>query len=576
MAEEIRGPKAPKDPTKKRPSFYIMRNKGVSGSPQPDGRGIQFIYEDSGRLINSSKITGNITDENIHELLKTTEGFRKLVYSIGVSATAPDKDMNVLFAFQMYGKNDKYAGGTTIEKMIKANDMENIIVLDELDWEDDDFEPGQIRFEFEKAGMAAKVNVRFFLNDGFDAPEPEEEYPVDFGSERYKEIIANAVVNQGNNYRIKKALDKARRGEDVTISFIGGSITQGAGAVPINTECYTYKAFTGLCKLLGKGVDENIHYCKAGVGGTPSELGMLRYERDVLMDDAGEPDIVVVEFAVNDEGDETKGVCYDSLVRKIWAGPKKPAVILMFSVFADDYNLQERLSPVGYGYNLPMVSAKNAVTDQFYLSHEDGRIISKSQYFYDVFHPSNDGHTIMADGIIELISRAMNSDYDEEVDIISMDAPIGKTFENVIFFDKVLNADSATVTEGAFIYTDDATQSVERNLDLHQTAEFPYNYMYKGALEGNGESPLPLKVEINCKAFLLVIKDSGEINAGKADIYADGKFVMTYDPKEIGWNHCNPVIVINEEESKNHIIEVYINKEDLDKDLTILGFGYVK
>ena len=41
------------------------------------------------------------------------------------------------------------------------------------------------------------------------------------------------------------------------------------------------------------------------------------------------PDVVIVEFAVNDEGDETKGECYDSLVRKIFNGPGQPAVILM-------------------------------------------------------------------------------------------------------------------------------------------------------------------------------------------------------------------------------------------------------
>lgn len=43
---------------------------------------------------------------------------------------------------------------------------------------------------------------------------------------------------------------------------------------------------------------------------------MIRFDRDVLRE--GErPDIVVIEFAVNDEGDETKGVCYESLVRKV-------------------------------------------------------------------------------------------------------------------------------------------------------------------------------------------------------------------------------------------------------------------
>lgn len=51
----------------------------------------------------------------------------------------------------------------------------------------------------------------------------------------------------------------------------------------------------------------------AFIGGIPSEPGMIRYERDVLrIKEDGEPlenppDIVIVEFGVNDDGDETKG-----------------------------------------------------------------------------------------------------------------------------------------------------------------------------------------------------------------------------------------------------------------------------
>lgn len=42
------GPTAPKDPEKKRPYFYIMREKEIFGLKQADGRGVQFIYEDCG------------------------------------------------------------------------------------------------------------------------------------------------------------------------------------------------------------------------------------------------------------------------------------------------------------------------------------------------------------------------------------------------------------------------------------------------------------------------------------------------------------------------------------------------
>ena len=79
----MNGPAAPKDPEKKRPYFYIMKDKEIFGAKQEDGSAIHFIYESDGRLINSAQIVGNITDENMLRLLETVEGFGKLVHSIG-------------------------------------------------------------------------------------------------------------------------------------------------------------------------------------------------------------------------------------------------------------------------------------------------------------------------------------------------------------------------------------------------------------------------------------------------------------------------------------------------------------
>lgn len=123
---------------------------------------------------------------------------------------------------------------------------------------------------------------------------------------------------------------------------------------------------------------------KAGVGGTPSELGMIRFDRDVLRGEE-QPDLVVIEFAVNDEGDETKGDCYESLVRKVLNLPWKPAVVLLFSVFANDWNLQERLKPVGYCYDLPMVSIRDAVSPQFQMPKGQGRVLTKISSFMICF-----------------------------------------------------------------------------------------------------------------------------------------------------------------------------------------------
>ncbi len=563
--------KAPRDAQKRGQNFFIMRNKAVAGSPQPDGRGIQFIFEDGGRLISSAKVVGNITDEAMLKLLETVEGFRKLVKSIGVSVETDDAEEIVTFAFQMYGKTVPYASGTTLLMPVKGNGMEQVIELSEAEWSDDDAVPGQIRFEFEKAGTLAKVSVRFYLQDGFSAPEPEEDAPVDTKTAEYRKMIEGSLMQQGNPARLQRALQRARAGEDVTVAFLGGSITQGAGAIPINRECYAYKTFCGICAMAGRGTEENLHYVKAGVGGTPSEVGMLRYERDVLDEGRVTPDIVVVEFAVNDAGDETEGECFDSLVRKIWNGPGSPAVILLFSVFADDYNLQERLAPVGRAYDLPMVSLKDAVTQQFYKRADEGRVVSKGQYFYDCFHPTNLGHTIMADSLLYMIGRADGMDRAEEPKPLSeIEPPIGGDFEGVKLLDRAHNEAGAEISCGSFSGKTEELQCVERNMDLGTTPEFADNWFR--AANGGSE---PFAMDICCRDLIFAFLDSGSLEVGKAEVYVDGEKTLTADPHINGWTHCNALICMRNKPGRHHV-EVRMAEGDEDKAFTILGFGYVE
>lgn len=569
----MNGPVAPKDPEKKRPYFYIMRDKEVFGAKQESGKGVQFIYEDNGRLINSAQIAGNITDEATLDLLKTTAGFRKLVHSIGVSAQTENPNEALEFVFQMYGKTDVYGSGTNIRAKLTGNGMETRIHLNEIAWSAEDNVPGQIRFEFDTPKLLANVSVRFYLNDGFTAPEPIEDQAVDFASDDYKKMIARSLLQLGNTARLKKAAAKAQRGEDVTIAFIGGSITQGAGATPINTESYAYQFYRRFAETYGTG--SNVHLIKAGVGGTPSELGMIRFERDVLRDGSVKPDLVVIEFAVNDEGDETKGICYESLVRKALKLPEQPAVILLFCVFAHDWNLQERLSPVGKLYHLPMVSILDAVSPQFPLKPGEGRVLSKNQFFYDVFHPSNTGHLIMADCLAYLVEQAVaekKTETDPTEALLQQKPVLGSTYEDVRLLDRKDNFIGAKIDCGSFAEHDDDLQCVEQDDHLETTPEFPYNWCHTGT-ETNNDA---FRLQLTCKALLLVYKDSGETNAGQADVFVDGKKVMTVNPRTIGWTHCNPLILFHEETAKAHTVELRMVETDRSKKFTILGFGYVK
>jgi hypothetical protein len=64
------GPKAPKDPTKKRPSIFLLYDKTIEAYGKPDGGSLSPIFLDNGRLANYAKTIGRIEDEALLELLK--------------------------------------------------------------------------------------------------------------------------------------------------------------------------------------------------------------------------------------------------------------------------------------------------------------------------------------------------------------------------------------------------------------------------------------------------------------------------------------------------------------------------
>lgn len=576
-------PKAPKDPTAKRPYFYIMHSQDIYASPQPDGRGIQFIYED-GRFTDCARRVGNVTDEEMLKLIPTTSGFAKVVHSIGVSVSEPGKN-EVTFALQMY-PTAPGEESTTISRRFSANGEENLIELSEISFLPTDNIIGQIRFEFDTPGLQASVDVKLYLNDGYEAPPQNEDGEVDFDSDAYKTMISRSLMKKGELSGIKKLLSKAYAKEDVTLSFIGGSITQGAGAVPIHERSYARQFANTFAGKFYDGDLTKVKLIKAGVGGTPSELGMIRFRRDVLRDDTVKPDIVVIEFAVNDEGDETKGASFESLIRKCLELPWHPAVVLLFSVFSDDYNLQERLGPIGEHYDLPMVSVKNAVSPQFTLLPSAGRVISKNQYFYDQYHPTNSGHRVMSDSIMNLIEVAAAEGVTENKDayesawaaaiesVLAKDPYMSGRFEKVELLDKKDDPLSvkAKIDAGSFTGTDTEVQRVEMDSEIVPVPQFPNNWHFDGTVAFDK----PFVMECECTRILAVIKDSGEASYGKAVISVDGAEVKVYDPLEIGWPHCNPVIICEGDERKLHRVEISMAPGSENKKFTILGFGVVE
>ena len=549
------GPAAPRDPREKGKKIYLLLDTPIDAVPRADGAMADEIYLDDGRLREKVAMMNGITRPEILALFDTAAGFRTLVAGVGVSFTAAATAV-IDTTLVLYGSPDLSAKASC-----PADGSETVLWLDELPFTGRERVVGQLRFLFPREEMTARVTVVFYLRPGYDLPAPVLEPPVDFASPDYQALLARAQLSAGNNARLKAVFAKAERGEEIGLSFIGGSITQGAGAKPIQSECYAFRTRQGLQALLGC----QIAYTKAGIGGTSSELGMIRFEQDALR--GGRPDVIVIEFAVNDEGDETGGRCYESLVRKALALPWQPAVLLLFSVFSNDWNLQGRLAPIGRYYNLPMVSVLDAVVPQFGKPAGEGGVITKRQYFYDAFHPTNEGHRVMADCLLRLFGDALAAPADPPV-LLPARALTGRTFEDVRLLRRAHPLPGAEVTPGGFAAHDADLQCCELDESFHPTPQFPENWAH---LPGGAAAPLILR--LRCKSLFLLEKDAREEAFGKAAVTVDGKPCRVIDPHDVGWTHCNALLLFESDTPALHTVTVAMAPGDGEKQFTVLGFG---
>lgn len=212
------------------------------------------------------------------------------------------------------------------------------------------------------------------------------------------EMLVRAVTNRGNTARLSKAMQKAKKGEAVTLAVIGGSITQGSCAAD-KSEAYPQLLLHWWHVTFP---DNKLIRCvNAGIGATDSYIGVHRVQRDVLSHD---PDLVVVEFSVNDENEELNAVSYDNLVRRILRHDSKPAVILLFTTQENGTSFQDIHNAVGRAYDLPMISYKDAVLTEIAAGAFKWRDISP-----DYIHPNTRGHAIIGGLLCGYLDSVMTS-----------------------------------------------------------------------------------------------------------------------------------------------------------------------
>ncbi len=225
----------------------------------------------------------------------------------------------------------------------------------------------------ESSGESADTSSQESSSDEEKLPETDEEWT--------QAMLDTSLVSYGNSSLIKDKIAKAQAGEEITLGYLGGSITEGYKVKP--DECYASLSYNTFKEMFGKG--DNVKYCNAGLSGTPSRLGVLRMERDLLV---SKPDIVFLEYAVNDGNDFTYQEAYESIVRTLLE--KDIAVILLFSVTEEDYSAQDYMKEIGTYYDLPMISYCDALRFLF----KNNRLTWK-EFSNDGSHPNKDGHKLV-------------------------------------------------------------------------------------------------------------------------------------------------------------------------------------
>lgn len=117
---------------------------------------------------------------------------------------------------------------------------------------------------------------------------------------------ARAAVECAARGGLPNFFAKAKQGQEVKVAYLGGSITAQPG--------YRVKTLAHFKSQYPEAKFSEIH---AAIGGTGSGLGVFRMDHDVL---AGEPDLLFVEFAVNDSGTGPEEIVrsMEGIVRKTW------------------------------------------------------------------------------------------------------------------------------------------------------------------------------------------------------------------------------------------------------------------
>lgn len=220
----------------------------------------------------------------------------------------------------------------------------------------------------------------------------------------------NVSANGASTPSFAKFDQRAKAGEHLNVVFFGASLTWGSNAT--DPQRTSYRAHVSQ-QMTAAYPQAHFTFWDAAIGGTGSQLGVFRLDRDVLRH---EPDLVFLDFSANDDiyKDTPETLAsYESLVRRIITEAHAPVVQMIFpfgwNVETADFEKMKRRTA-----HLDISKAYNTtVGDAILLAVErvrSGETTIDKLWPNDRVHPGDAGYQLFADAAWTAFQNAVTRD----------------------------------------------------------------------------------------------------------------------------------------------------------------------
>ncbi len=344
--------------------------------------------------------------------------------------------------------------------------------------------------------------------------------------------------------KLSRVLQRALNGEEITVGFLGGSITQGCNpSLPKNA--YVERVYKWFQETFP---ETKINKINVGVGATGSLIGVHRVEKDLLVH---KPDLIFVEFAANDVPPKEKtNLSYESLIRRILTTLEDTAIVEIFMTLEDGTSAEEEQAAIAKYYGIPTVSYRQEIFKE----------IKKGTYTWkdietDEVHPNDRGHGIVAELVTKLLKEAMTSPVSEDKHYEIPQTPLNEApYEK----GQLLSCkEIGFIKEVGFEASDEQFRTIGDGYKMQRDAK---------------EAELVCELE-GSHIFLLYIKGIEDIR-GKVMITIDDEptnILDTYFDK--GWgNYPETYPILMNGEYKKHRITLTVMQAPENQLVSILGF----